>query len=87
MDKLWDRKSFEVGGHWRLWRGWEKRMTTQNRQKSNAKKTLKKHHFDKVYFSILERWIVQLLNTNILYIVLKISSPDGRFIYYSLIPN
>ena len=21
MDKIWDRKSFEVGGHWPLWRG------------------------------------------------------------------
>ena len=21
MDKIWDRKSFEVGGHWLLWRG------------------------------------------------------------------
>ena len=21
MDKNWDRKSFEVGGHWPLWRG------------------------------------------------------------------
>ena len=20
MDKIWDRKSFEVGGHWPLWR-------------------------------------------------------------------
>ena len=30
MDKIWDRKSFEVVGHWPL--------TTQNRQKSNAKK-------------------------------------------------
>ena len=38
MDKIWDRKSFEVGGHWPLWGGWKKRMTTQNRQKSNAKK-------------------------------------------------
>ena len=37
MDKIWDRKSFEVGGHWPLWRGWKNRMTTQNRQKSNAK--------------------------------------------------
>ena len=37
MDKIWDRKSFEVGGHWPLWRGWKKRMTTQKRQKSNAK--------------------------------------------------
>ena len=38
MDTIWDRKSFEVGGHWPLWRGWKNRMTTQNRQKSNAKK-------------------------------------------------
>jgi len=30
MDKIWDRKSFEVG-HWPLWRGWKKGMTTQNR--------------------------------------------------------
>ena len=21
MDKIWDRKSFEVGGHWPLWQG------------------------------------------------------------------
>ena len=21
MEKIWDRKSFEVGGHWSLWRG------------------------------------------------------------------
>ena len=24
MDKIWDRKSFEVGGHWPLWGGDEK---------------------------------------------------------------
>ena len=37
MDKIWDRKFFEVGGHWQLWRGGKKRMTMQNQQKSNAK--------------------------------------------------
>ena len=37
MDKILDRKSFEVGVHWSLWRGWKK-TTMQNRQKSNAKK-------------------------------------------------
>ena len=37
MDKIWDRKSVEVGGHWPLWRGWKKRMNTQNLQKSNDK--------------------------------------------------
>jgi len=26
MDKIWDRKSFEVGGHWPLWWGWKNRM-------------------------------------------------------------
>jgi len=23
MDKIWDRKSFEVGGNWPLWRGFK----------------------------------------------------------------
>ena len=36
MDKIWDRKSFEVGGQWPLWRGWKNPMTMQNRQKSNC---------------------------------------------------
>jgi len=26
MDKIWDRKSFEVGGHWPFWLGWKKRQ-------------------------------------------------------------
>jgi len=39
MDKIWDKKSFKVEGHWLLWREWKNRMTTQNRQMSNAKKT------------------------------------------------
>jgi len=26
MDKIWDRKSFEVGGHYPLWRRWKNRM-------------------------------------------------------------
>jgi len=26
MDKVWDRKSFEVGGHWLLWWGWKSNM-------------------------------------------------------------
>jgi len=26
MDKIWDRKSFKVNGHWPLWRGWKNRM-------------------------------------------------------------
>jgi len=32
MDKIWDRKSFDVGSHWRLWRGWknEWRRRTDN---------------------------------------------------------
>jgi len=39
MDKIWDRKSIEVEGHWPpLWGAWKNLMTTQNRLKSNAKK-------------------------------------------------
>jgi len=26
MDIIWDRKSFEVGGHWPLWWGWKNWM-------------------------------------------------------------
>ena len=37
MDKIWDRKSFEVGGDWPLWQGLKNQMTTQNWQKSNTK--------------------------------------------------
>ena len=55
MDK---RKSFEVGGHWPLWRGWENRMTTQNRQKSNAKKILISTHPPLEY--IPEQFTLQL---------------------------
>jgi len=37
MDKIWDRKSIEVEGHWPpLWGAWKNLMTTQNRLKSNA---------------------------------------------------
>jgi len=38
MDKIWDRKSFEVWGNWPLWWGWKKRMITQYRQKAIANK-------------------------------------------------
>ena len=37
MDNIWDRKSFEVGGHWTLSWGGKHRMATQNLHKSNAK--------------------------------------------------
>ena len=39
MDKIWDRKSFEVGGHWPLWRD-EKNELPRRTDKS---RTLKKH--------------------------------------------
>ena len=54
MDKIWDRKSFEVGGHWPLWRDEKNRMTTQNRQKSNAKKNSLIHTHVLVHISEVE---------------------------------
>jgi len=63
MDKIWDRKSFEVGGHWLLWLGWKKQMTTQNWQKSNDKKNTLKYypyiflvHFIKLFFLEGMQW-------------------------------
>ena len=38
MDKIWDRKSFEVGGHWPLWRGWKNEWP----RRTNKSRTLKK---------------------------------------------
>ena len=26
MDRIWDRKSIEVGGHWPLWRGCRQKL-------------------------------------------------------------
>ena len=55
MDTIWDRKSFEVGGHWPLWWGWKNRMITQNRQKSTAKKTTTKtYYLYKVFLSLTQ---------------------------------
>ena len=62
MDNIWDRKSFEVGGHWPMWRGWKNRMTTQNRQKSNAQK---KAHLKRGYtvhvWSMSESWMSEYM--------------------------
>jgi len=48
-----DKKSFEVGGHCPLWQGWKNRMTTQNWQKSNAKKNATSVVDDASYLPIL----------------------------------
>ena len=42
MDKIWDRKSFGVVMSLAVVAGMKKRMTTQNRQKSNTNKNIKK---------------------------------------------
>ena len=39
MDKIWDRKSFRSLRSLAIVAGMKKRMTTQNQQKSNVKKT------------------------------------------------
>ena len=54
MDKIWDIKSYEVGGHWPLWWGWKNQMTTLNRQKSNAK-----NKFLKRDPALSAKWLMQ----------------------------
>ena len=59
MDKIGDRKSFEVGGHWTFVAGMKKNRTTaQNRQKSNAKKTLKNKLNISCYFRYFFKIVV-----------------------------
>ena len=38
MDKIWDRKFWEIGGHWPLWRGWKNEWP----RRTNKSRTLKK---------------------------------------------
>ena len=46
MDKIWDRKSFEVGGHWPLWRGLKKRNGL-------ALKKTKKQAYSNVFHKVI----------------------------------
>ena len=39
MDKIWDRKSFEVGGHWLLWRGWKNEWPRRTDNKAHSMAT------------------------------------------------
>ena len=50
MDKILDRKSFEVGGHWPLWRG-EKNKLPCRTDKSGKLKKIKK------YFNYFNLWV------------------------------
>jgi len=49
MDKIWDRKSFEVGGHWPLWRGWK----TEWPCRADKSRTLKKNSDYKIMSLVL----------------------------------
>jgi len=33
MDKIWDRKSFEVRSHWPLWQGWKNKLPCRTNAK------------------------------------------------------
>ena len=46
MDKIWDRKSFEVGVYWLLWRGWK---TEWPRRTDKSRTVKKKRRFFRVY--------------------------------------
>jgi len=39
MDKIWYRKSFEVRGHWPLWRGWKNKWAHKTDKSWTLKKT------------------------------------------------
>mgnify|MGYP007091311197 CR=1 FL=1 len=72
MDTIRDGKSFEVGGHWPLLRGWKHRMTTQNRQKSNAKKRERKKLFPCTKLSMGNGRCENRLNMFVLYFCVSI---------------
>ena len=41
MDKIWDRKSFVVGGHWPLWRGRKNELPRRTDKSRKLKKNPK----------------------------------------------
>ena len=53
MDKIWDRKSFKVGGHWPLWRGWKKTNDHAEPTKSRKLEKTQKTHTLNIVFSVL----------------------------------
>ena len=48
MDKIWDRKSFEVGGHWPLWQGWKNDWS----RRTDKSRTLKNIYFLNLVFIV-----------------------------------
>ena len=40
MDKIWDRKSFEVGGHWPLWRDEKNERPRRTDNRRTVKKSI-----------------------------------------------
>ena len=36
MDKIWDRKSFEVGGHWPLW--WDEKKPNDHTEPTKVER-------------------------------------------------
>ena len=47
MNQIWDRKSFEVAGHWPLWRGWKNKWPRRTNKSRTLKKSIKNYHTDK----------------------------------------
>ena len=57
MDKIWDRRSFKVGGHWPLWRGWKNewpRRTDKSWTLKKPKKLFLLSRFFGFFLSTLE---------------------------------
>jgi len=42
MDKIWDRKSFKIGGHWPLWRDEKTEWPSRTNKSWTLKKIIKK---------------------------------------------
>ena len=55
MDKIWDRKSFDVGGHWPLWWG----MKKTNDDAEPTKHTQKKHQHVWYHDTLLSYYMSQ----------------------------
>ena len=57
MDKIWDRKSFEVGVHWPLWWGWKTEWPRRT-DKSRTLKVFKKNLYSCEYLQMIKKFDV-----------------------------
>ena len=86
MDKIWDRKSLQVGGHWPLWRG-RKKEWPRRTDKSRTLKEIKKIIVELIF--VISVFLYTLYKVLVYYwdadITVSVSSQFSPLSFFSLL--